>query len=356
MTRSPVAESARAEIVLPCDDLDATLAYFTERLGFRLDMVFPADAPRIAALSGHGLSIRLDAGLPPGDTGLRLPKGGNFEPDGRAARAPNGVFVEPLVIDTPPDPKVNLDSPIVSHPGESGGFGAGRAGMQYRDLLPGRLGGALIASHIRIPGGGPVADYVHYHDVGFQVLYCLEGTAQLLYEDQGAAFEMRAGDAIVQPPGLRHRVLECSRGFEVVEFSSPAEHLTRVDHDLKLPNAERSDGMRDGQRFLHARGGSRPWSLDDHAPWSSKPTAVREATGRRAALATLRSAGAKALSYPPPGAFVVGYVLRGSALLDLDAFGRHTIERGSAFAVAGSTTLAYDELSSDFSWLVLDVY
>ena len=39
----------------------------------------------------------------------------------------------------------------------------GRAGMLYRDLIPDRLGGAIVASHIRIPEGGPVGDSVHFH-------------------------------------------------------------------------------------------------------------------------------------------------------------------------------------------------
>jgi hypothetical protein len=43
----------------------------------------------------------------------------------------------------------------------------GRAGMEYRDLIPSRLGGAMIASHIRVPDGGPVPDMVHFHKVGF---------------------------------------------------------------------------------------------------------------------------------------------------------------------------------------------
>ena len=38
--------------------------------------------------------------------------------------------------------------------------------MLYRDLIPDRLGGsAIVASHIRIPEGGPVGDSVHYHKV-----------------------------------------------------------------------------------------------------------------------------------------------------------------------------------------------
>ena len=61
----------------------------------------------------------------------------------------------------------------------------GRAGMQYRDLVPSRLGGAIIASHIRIPDGGPVPDMVHFHKVGFQLIFCIKGWVDVVYEDQG---------------------------------------------------------------------------------------------------------------------------------------------------------------------------
>ena len=42
--------------------------------------------------------------------------------------------------------------------------------MQYRDLIPGRLGGPYIASQLRIPNGGPVPDYVHHHHIIFQLI------------------------------------------------------------------------------------------------------------------------------------------------------------------------------------------
>ena len=48
------------EVVLPCDDLEPTLAFFTDRLGFRLDAIFPADNPQVAAVSGYGLHLRLE--------------------------------------------------------------------------------------------------------------------------------------------------------------------------------------------------------------------------------------------------------------------------------------------------------
>ena len=37
--------------------------------------------------------------------------------------------------------------------------------MLYRDLIPSRLGGRYIASHITIAEGGPVADWVHFHRI-----------------------------------------------------------------------------------------------------------------------------------------------------------------------------------------------
>src|SRR5215468_913916 len=112
----------------------------------------------------------------------------------------------------------------------------GRAGMQYRDLIPGRLGGRFIASHIRIPGGGPVPDYVHFHKIRFQMIYCRKGWTRLVYEDQGEPFLLSAGDCVLQPPEIRHRVLEASPGLEVIEIGTPALHDTIADWALPLPN------------------------------------------------------------------------------------------------------------------------
>ena len=34
-----------SEVVLPCAELESTLAFFTENLGFQINAIFPADAP-----------------------------------------------------------------------------------------------------------------------------------------------------------------------------------------------------------------------------------------------------------------------------------------------------------------------
>ena len=108
--------------------------------------------------------------------------------------------------------------------------------MLYRDLIPSRLGGRYIASHITIPEGGPVADWVHFHRIAFQMIYVRRGWVRVVYEDQGEPFVMEAGDLVLQPPEIRHRVLESSPGLEVVEITCPALHETFADHDMSLPN------------------------------------------------------------------------------------------------------------------------
>ena len=62
----------KAELVLPTTDLRADLPFFTKTLGMRLDMIYPADNPAVAVISGHGLRLRLDAGATGGAGHLRV--------------------------------------------------------------------------------------------------------------------------------------------------------------------------------------------------------------------------------------------------------------------------------------------
>jgi mannose-6-phosphate isomerase-like protein (cupin superfamily) len=232
---------------IPADPLDATVE-FLERLGFRLDEIAPADEPAEARMTGHGLSLRLDRAYR-GSAELVLSAGGALAP-GRYS-GPSGLVVE---VAAPGRPEAALATPSFVHTRlAETPFHEGRAGLLYRDLLPSRLGGRWVASHIRAPSGGPVKDRVHHHSVRLQLIYCLSGEAQLVYEEQGPPFAFRAGDLVLQPPGLRHQVLSATAGFEVVEIASPAWHPTSFDHELALPMPARApDRSRSGQRFLHA--------------------------------------------------------------------------------------------------------
>ncbi len=64
------------QVRLSCTDLDAALEFYSGELGFRLDMIMPADAPRMADLSGHGIVLRLERPVPAGAASPRQPRTG----------------------------------------------------------------------------------------------------------------------------------------------------------------------------------------------------------------------------------------------------------------------------------------
>ena len=227
----------RAEIRVPTSEFDADMRYFIDALGLRLDRIWPADYPSFAALSGHGTAILLERSTDPAPVTLRLyaDDPAAFAGGETSLTTPGGHRI--AVADANP-PLVIPESShefIVRRLVDSESWVIGRAGMHYRDLLPDRLGGAIIASHIRIADAGPVADMVHFHTVGFQLIFCHRGWVRLVYEDQGPPFVLGAGDCAIQPPEIRHRVLEASAGVEVIEIGVPAEHLTSIDHEMELP-------------------------------------------------------------------------------------------------------------------------
>ena len=136
----------------------------------------------------------------------------------------------------------------------------------------------VIASHITIPDGGDVPDYVHYHDVVFQLIFCHRGWVDVVYEGQGPPFRLEPGDAILQAPGIRHRVLRASPGLEVIELGSPAEHETHVDAAMALPSPDCPPDRRfGGQRFVHHERASAAWEAGA-AGLRVQETAIADAT------------------------------------------------------------------------------
>lgn len=53
-------ESPADVAVVRCADIDAAIAELTHEQGYRLDMIMPADQPRVAELSRGGERIRLE--------------------------------------------------------------------------------------------------------------------------------------------------------------------------------------------------------------------------------------------------------------------------------------------------------
>jgi quercetin dioxygenase-like cupin family protein len=349
------------EIVLPAAKLDETLAFFTERLGFRVAAVFPADAPSVVVICGHGLRVRLERERDgaPGVLRLLCDDPSALADGAHELTAPNGTRVELATWNVPLQLPALRPSFVLTRLGEGSGWGTGRAGMRYRDLIPDRQGGRFIASHIRVPEAGPVPDYVHRHRVRFQLIYCYRGWVRVVYEDQGSPFVLEAGDAVLQPPEIRHRVLESSAGLEVIEVSCPAEHETLADLELELPTPlarpERDFG---GQRFVRHQTSRADWT-----PWRVPGFEARDLG---IAAATRGLAGAQVVRWRgrasgPSGAdqplathdaeLLFSFVLEGAATLDSGAHGQERVSAGDSFVIPAGRTHALRECSSDLELL-----
>lgn len=267
-------------VPMHCTDLVTTMSFFIERLGFRIDAIFPADSPRTAILSREGFTIRLGTEVRNGVTELDVlcDDPASIANGERELIAPNSVRLRFVHANPPLKNPVTRQALVLSSAQDDATWSVGRAGMRYRDLLPERHGGAFIASHIRILEGGPVPDYVHFHKIRFQMIFCRKGWVRLVYEGQGEPFILNAGDCVLQPPEIRHRVLESSAGAEVVEIGSPADHITMADHAMTLPNATYApDHDFNGQRFVRHIAAQAQW-----APWKS-PGFIATDTGIGAA-------------------------------------------------------------------------
>ena len=283
-----------AQVSMSCDALEPNLVFFIQRLGFRLDAIFPADDPSTAMLSGYGLQIRLVRGASPGvmliyvlcDDALATGAGDTV------LTAPNGVTVKLVAADPPMHTPVTRQALVFTHAASDDHWGVGRAGLRYRDLLPERHGGAFIASHIRVLDGGPVPDYVHFHKIRFQAIFCRKGWVKVVYEGQGAPFVMHAGDCVLQPPMIRHRVLESSASAEVIEIGGPAEHITMADHSLALPSPDLPPNHDfGGQRFVRHIAADATWSPWRIAGFEASDTGIAQATDGLAGIRVVRTNG-----------------------------------------------------------------
>jgi quercetin dioxygenase-like cupin family protein len=344
----------RAEIRLPTDKLSDDLPFYTRKLGMRLDMIYPADNPEIAVLSGHGLRIRIQKGAPEGPGTIRIltDNPDEFADGARELTAPNGTRIEidelnpPLVL--PPTEHAF----VVRRLADQAPWIIGRAGMAYRDLVPSRLGGAMIASHIRVPDG-PVPDMVHFHKVGFQLIFCIRGWVDVLYEDQGGMRRLHAGDCFIQPPQIRHRVMHAADGIEVIEIGVPADHITEVDHDMELPtDTHRPDREWDGQRFVHSLakdGVFKPFRIPG---FEARDTTINGNTRGVASVMVARPLAGQASPWTRhDGDILFNFVMSGEMTLEGEDKDPYRLAAGDAFVVPPGMATRYVDPTGDLQLL-----
>lgn len=339
-----------AEILLPCDDLEQTLKFYTDELGFLIDSIFPADNPLIAVISGYGIRLRLQIGLEVAPGYIRLEGSGKFP---ETITAPNGTLIEFVDYDRPIKLPEEKQSFVLTRMDENSAWHVGRAGMRYRDLIPDRQGGRFIASHIQITDAGPVGDYVHFHKIRFQMIYCYKGWVKLVYEDQGPEFIIKAGDCVLQPPQIRHRVLESSAGLEVVEIGCPAEHETHADHQMTLPTGkqlpEREYG---GQQFARHQVDKAQWQSWRIPGFITRNIGIDKATkGLVGAYVIKFEENKTPVLVSHKNEFLFIFVLEGQLELYCEPHPMMTLNAGDSFVIPAKATHSLRALSNDLEML-----
>ena len=97
----------------------------------------------------------------------------------------------------------------------------------YRDLGFAEATNGLAQAHVirMIP---PCTDEVrkrHIHAVQFQMVYVLKGWIRNEMDGHGEQL-MKAGSSWIQPPGIKHTVLDYSDDCEMLEIVLPADFET----------------------------------------------------------------------------------------------------------------------------------
>lgn len=343
-----------AEIVLPTQELRDDIPFFTKTLGMRLENIYPADSPAVASFSGHGLRVRVEMGAQtaPGVIRILTDDPGSFADGQRHLTAPNGTRVEVVPLTPQVETFATEHVYTVRRLRDGAPWVIGRAGMHYRDLIPTRLGGSVIASHIRIPDGGPVPDMVHYHTVGFQLIFCYRGWVDVLYEDQGEMIRLHAGDCVNQPPGIRHRVVHASPNIEVIEIGVPAEHVTTIDHEMTLPNGK-GDPERewDGQKFVHHQKDRTSWAPFRVPGFTARDTGMSLGTKGVAGIQVIRRGEGQPVAHAHDADIHFTFVMDGTMRLEAEGQEPRDLEAGDAFVIPPGMKVRYEAASEDLELL-----
>ena len=102
--------------------------------------------------------------------------------------------------------------------------------FDYRDLgISDATNGDYIPQIIRANGKRQEDEVQHWHlhECTFQFVYVLNGWARFEYEGEGVR-TLRKGDCINQRPMVKHREIEYSHDYEVLEIVAPADFKTVI--------------------------------------------------------------------------------------------------------------------------------
>ena len=101
--------------------------------------------------------------------------------------------------------------------------------FEYRDLgIKEATGGNYHAHVIKAVDQEEDGIGLHRHnEIEFQMVYILRGWMRFWYEGEGEVVA-KEGTCILQPPAVKHDVLEWSDDLELLEITSPSEFTSEA--------------------------------------------------------------------------------------------------------------------------------
>tara|TARA_B100000035_G_scaffold96943_1_gene82241 strand:+ start:1163 stop:2266 length:1104 start_codon:yes stop_codon:yes gene_type:complete len=354
-------KSIRSLVAAP--EFESGLEFFVNKLGFKIVMISPADNPNYAILNRDQFTIALDKSAKAQPLSIEIP----IEDQsliGTDLIGPNGTRVKYVPVIKRQNQVIDLHPIVHVSRISDTQWVQGRAGMSYRSLT-GNHNEISVASQIRIEGSGKVADWVHYHDVSFQTLFCINGSAKLVYEDQGEPFMFKEGDCILQPPGIRHQVLESFDDLEVIEVTTPADHATFSDFNMELPNSTVARTRNfNGQQFTHDTPNSRePVTYKDSTSLTAYGTSIGEASGNQGWVNEIHGSVSEGTRLTPtsispekPLSFFLWFINQGSAQIEVEER-EETVSSGDAicFPYGFLPSMEFFLVDHDSEFKVLEV-
>ncbi|MCC6972272.1 MAG: cupin domain-containing protein, partial [Phycisphaerales bacterium] len=165
-------------------------------------------------------------------------------------------------------------------------------------------------------------------------IFCYRGWVDVVYEDQGPPIRLTAGDCFIQPPEIRHRVLEASDGIEVIEIGVPAEHVTEIDHEMKLPTPQlRRDREWQGQRFVHNVATGAEWQPFRLPGYIARDTTINANTKGVAGVQVVRKGQGDPLWATHDADILFGFVMDGRMTLEGEGTEPCRLVAGDAFVI-----------------------
>ena len=174
----------------------------------------------------------------------------------------------------------------------------------------------------------------------------------MVYEDQGEPFRLFAGNCVIQPPEIRHKVLYASDNIEVIEIGVPAEHVTTIDHNMELPTKEFNPEREfSGQKFVHNKADEATWSDFRIPGFTCRDTTIAKNTKNVAGVQVIRPNGQAIKPTKHNCDILFNFVMEGKMTLSADGQPTHKLTAGDAFVIPPNLMTEYSNISKDLELL-----